>query len=169
MKLFDIKEDQVTASAEVLYIPEFRVFLDKYGMAKCLNCLGFIYHMVDPKSPYQNLDQVERLKALQTDFDISNIPEIEIAEATNKYQQLTWTPSMKLLHNAKEGAHKLANFFVNYGPDDPLHGKTYVQNLAKSGEIIKQIEILEEKVRKEAAANVKVRGGAQLSSREIRD
>jgi hypothetical protein len=126
--------------------------------------------MCDYSSPYfKSKDRESRQIALEKDFlqnvDYKNHLDI-IKRAVGKYQELSSSPTLKLLEAAKSAVTKVSDYLNNNFPSDG-NVKNYISALEKVGKIQAEISSLEEAVKTEQL-NSKIRGGGEINKREKR-
>lgn len=177
MSIFAFKEGKVAIEPLNLTIPELKIIFDRdksKDKSKAYKDLNYIYHMSDFKSPYNNLDAIERKEQIIKDYYPDGFEEdIEINVAISKYIKLNTTPSMRLLMDARAGVEKIRNYYkeVDLNETDD-NGKKVNRlseistSLANLGKMVDSIDKLEERVKKEISISSKIRGDKEISEFE---
>ncbi len=169
MKLFDLINNRITIEPEILNIPPFKDIWDRdksKTKETAYRELCYIYYISDYKSPYNAYPPDIREIEIKKDYlkDLEWKEDTLVKQAKKKYDELQESPTLRLLKSARLGCEKLEAYFVKMGPADP----NYVRNLKEIGNIVKSLDILEEKVKKDKTGNEKIRGGGVKSSYEDR-
>jgi|JI10StandDraft_1071094.scaffolds.fasta_scaffold70734_3 hypothetical protein len=167
MSIFQLENNVVKISPEVISIPEFKEIWDRdksKEKGKAYKEIAYVYFMADYKSPYTAYPPGEREDKIKSDFirDESWVRDDKVNAAIKKYEELQQTPTLRLLMSAKFAAEKLSEFFRT---QDPEH-RNYTSNLEKLGKIIESLDKLEERVKKEETNQNRVRGGGNVLARE---
>ena len=174
--IFDLENNEPKITILGIHIPEFRVIWEADETPNkevASQIIPYIYHMVDPKSPYAKLNLESREKTVRKDY--INIegwqPSQMVQEAMDKYKLLTTTHSMRLLEGALIAADKLADYFKNINFTDmsadgkPIYNaKDLAINLSKVGSIVTSLQELKAKVEKEQTEAPTRRGNVNPSS-----
>ncbi len=167
MSIFNFKSNKVVIDPDKLVIPEFKAIWDRdksKDKEQAFKELTYIYMLVDFKSAYQAYPEDIRESKIIEDFikDSKWKPDNLISDAAKKYYALQETPTLRMLNSAKLAVEKLSNYFKRSSPED----RSYTANLEKLGKIIESLDKLEERVKKEQAAENRVRGGGSVKDRE---
>jgi hypothetical protein len=167
-RLFDLKENKIVLNSDIIALPFLRKIWERdtsKDKETAIAELSIIAYFADFSSPYKEYSEKDRINVLYKHFLKEEYePDEAITEAIASYQEMQETAAMKLLRQAKEGVHKLSDFFQFM----PVEHKDYTKNLEKVGNIVESVEILEEKVRKDVAIKgSKIKGSTALNPREI--
>lgn len=106
-KILTVHKGQVVIDESVLSIPEFKECYEVLG----INYLQFLWAKFDPQSPYQNYSEYDR-----DDFIIKDLPEninrhdITFIQASNKCEELYFSPIRKILKGAKKAIENLSGY-----------------------------------------------------------
>jgi len=182
MKLFVMEGFVVTIDPELRKIGAFRDLIaeDKDRTKKnASDWFGYIYHFCDYKSPYQMYHEEERhiriLKDLKMDPDFKLSKRMNTA--INKYNELQDTPATRSLRTTREAlqsaergvkamTRKIDELLMDDGDDESdgtLEAIKLIEKLMGIAEklpsVVKTVGDLEEQVKKEQAAETKLRGG----------
>ena len=182
MKLFVMEGYTVKVDTELRIIKEFRDLIAEDKDREKKNCtlwFGYIYHMLDYKSPYQMYEEKERhvrvckdLK-LPPDFKLST----RMKAAMKKYRELQDTPATRSLRTTREALQsaergikamnrKIDELLMDSDGDESdgtLEAIKLIEKLMGIAEklpnVVKVVSDLEERVKQEQAAETKLRGG----------
>jgi hypothetical protein len=180
-KAFKIQIDPQAAQ-----IVEFKKIIDRdktKDKTAAIQDLSIIYMYADYKSPYAIYPKEERITKVSKAFGkpASWKPDAALSKAMEVYEQLQVTPSMASLNAIKnslttstmliERLQGKVKFILDSGADaaidadmgEAISTVTSLLTLAdKLPKAIKNIEDLEEKVKKEQSAEQKLRGGGSV-------
>ena len=135
--------------------------------------LGFIYFMVDHRSPFSIYEWDQRLIEVKNSIfgekkKWSASP--KVLGACDKYEQLIETSAVRLLKAARTSIVKLEKYFRDIDlhlMDDhgkPIfHAKDLIANLSNMGKVVDGLTRLEEIVKKEEQAANTNRGGIEVN------
>jgi hypothetical protein len=134
--------------------------------------LAYVYHTTDYQSIYRNYHIDTREAKIKLDIfdDREWKPDSEVNAAINKYRELQTTISMELLNDVEVGLTKLRDYFKNVDFDEDENGvaaKNFITNIKAMGDVVKGIKSLRDEVEKELTDSMQVRGGSQISQREL--
>jgi hypothetical protein len=182
MKLFVMEGFIVRVDPELRVIKEFRDLIAEDKHREKPNAtlwLAYVYHFCDYKSPYQLYEEKERhvrickdLK-LPPDFNLST----RMKAALAKYRELQDTPATRSLRTTREALQsaerginamnrKIDELLMDDSEDESdgtLEAIKLIEKLMAIAEklpaVVKVVGDLEEQVKKEQAAETKLRGG----------
>ena len=174
-QIFDIVSGEVVLTPEGLAVPAFKVLWDKdksKDKSRALDEIKYVVFLVDPiKSPYKDIDELTKESVIKTDIfkDSGWEPSQDVLNAIEKYTELRYTTTLKVLRSAKTAVEQLAGYFsaVNFTEKDswgkPLYSvNDLAANLGKVGTIVKSINILEEAAKREMNDGSRVKGGSEI-------
>ena len=163
--LIHIKDNKAIPSAYALLIEEFK------GLKAAE--LGFIYFMVDHRSPFSVYEWSQReIEVKISIFGIDNkwTPSKKVLVACDKYASLIETSAVRLLKAATESVVKLEKYFRTIDltlldeRDKPIYSaKDLIGNLEKMGKVVDGLARLEDIVKKEEQASNPNRGGVEVN------
>jgi hypothetical protein len=173
--LIHIENGALQITPEALVIKEFKVIWSRDHSTrkeKALKELGYIYHMCDYQSIYRNyhIDTRESKIKLDVFDDRQWMPDNEINEAMNKYNELRTTLSMHLLNDVELGLTKLRDYFkdADFAEDENgVAAKNFITNVKSMGDLVKSLKSLREEVEKELIDTMQMRGGSSVGTREL--
>ena len=182
MKLFTMEGFKVEVSPELRKLAAFRDLIaeDKNRDKKnASDWFAYIYHFCDYKSPYQMYEEKERhiriLKDLRMEPDFKLTTRMKAAIA--KYRELQDTPATRSLRTTREAlqsaergvkamTRKIDELLAGDDEDESdgtLEAIKLIEKLMGIAEklpaVVKTVGDLEEQVKKEQAAETKLRGG----------
>lgn len=147
-------------------VPAFQRIIDKYP-EEAEGMLAYVYHMVSPKSPYYAYGE-DKEKTIREEYlpGRQRMPK-EVKQAILVYESFR-LPEQILLDGFIESLMRLAEFYKTIDftemndKGEPLHNPNQVMNSMKSaGQVMQQLEILREQVRKGLEKTKEYRGNAQ--------
>jgi|688.fasta_scaffold51388_3 hypothetical protein len=153
MKIFDLKDNQVIISPEVLSIKVFKDIWDGDKTKEKINAYNsfkYIYHICDFNSPYNNYSFEKRKKAVIEEVIGNNgFEENEIIkQACQVYSSLSVTPIERLFNEAKEKIHQMADYLNNNEIDENTL-PTVLKIIDSTSKIVGQYKTLEQAVKNE--------------------
>ena len=163
--LIHIVDSVATPTAYTLTIKEFQ------GLT--VEELGFVYFMVDHRSPFSIYEWDQRIIEVKNSIfgekkKWSASP--KVLGACDKYDKLIETSAVRLLKAARTSIVKLEKYFKNIDlhlMDDngkPIfHAKDLIANLSNMGKVVDGLSRLEELVKKEEQASNTNRGGIEVN------
>jgi hypothetical protein len=182
MKLFTLEGFKVKVDPELRQIAAFRDLIaeDKHReKTNATTWFAYIYHFCDYKSPYQMYEEKERHIRILKDLKME--PSFKLSTrfkaAIKKYRELQDTPATRSLRTTREAlqsserAIKAINRKIDEllcsddgdESDGTLEAIKLVEKLIVLAEklpgVVKVVGDLEEQVKKEQAAETKLRGG----------
>ena len=179
MKLFQLEAGNVTPTAELLLIPEFKFIYTRdksKDKAKALNELTYVYFSTDYLSNYVAFTKGIKEERLAEDFlgGVLNKPDADIIKACKKYDELQQTPTMNFLKAAKSAMQSTQDYFnqIDYserdGKGNPVYKiKEITSSLKDCSGIKDTIDKLEAAVKKEMTNGSTARGGGVGGDREF--
>ena len=167
--LIHIVDNVATPTAYTLTIKEFQGLTPEE--------LGFIYFMVDYKSPFAIYEWDQRIIEVKNSIfgekkKWTSSSKVKIG--CEKYEELLETSAVRLLKAARESIIKLEKYFKDIDltmMDDngkPIfHAKDLIANLSNMGKVVDGLTRLEEIVKKEEQAANTNRGGIEVNKYSI--
>ncbi len=167
MGLFTIKNNIVQINPDNLAIPEFRDIweADKSKSKEyAYKALSYVYFLCDYRSPYYSYPEDVRELQVIKDFvrDPNWIVTEHIKQACKKYEEFQNTLPIRMVKAGRKAGEEYINFFTNEG----YNHKNFTSNLEKMGNIMKSLDVLEERAKKEDKNEEKIRGGGEILDRE---
>lgn len=167
MGLFSIKNNIVQIDPNHLAIPEMLVIWESdksKNKESAYKALSYVYFLCDYKSPYYSYPEDVREEQVIKDFvrDPKWKVTEEIKQACIKYNEFQETPVIRMVKAGRKAVEKLIKFFE----DEGYNHKSFTSNLEKMGNIIKSLDVLEERAKKENVTTEKIRGGGEILDRE---
>jgi hypothetical protein len=165
VNIFDIHGGKIVINPNCLLIPELKTINESYQDPIPAFC--YIHYMTHPKSPYANLEELEKEQLILEDYPGDYTPEEEIIHlATTKLRKLYETPTMRLLRNAKIGLENLSSYIgtakISEGRDGNI--TPFQMTLSKIGKIAQEFRMLEKQVDDELGS---IRGNADTGYDEL--
>jgi hypothetical protein len=175
-QIFDIVGGEVVLTPEGLLVPAFKKLWDNDASKdkkKALDEIKYVIFLVDPvKSPYKDIDELLKEDVIRADIfkDSGWVPNQDVLNAVEKYTELRYTTTLKVLKAAKTAVEQLAHYFseVDFKLKDNLGRPIYdindlATNLGRIGNIIKSLNILEDAAKKEMSDGTRVKGGTEIN------
>lgn len=169
MNIFQLINNNVVVSAEVLTIPHFNKIW-KADKSKDKNDaykqFTYIYHKSDYNSPYSNFPEDKKEEMIKADIlgDKNFNPSNEVIEAVEKYKQLQETPLQRLLQAVKNKVDDIATYLEGTSIDDD-NIKTIMDAFGKISTTVSNFDKLQQAVEKEKEqSNTRIRGDKQVNS-----
>jgi hypothetical protein len=169
MKIFDLKDNEITISPEILTIG---IFEDIWNSDKSKNKINayndfkYIYHLCDFNSPYNNYSEEKRTQAIKEevlgkkDYE----PSDKVIQACIIYKELKETPIERLFTSVKNKIEEISMYLsTNELTDDSV---TPVLKIFDSmSKIVGQYKTLEVAVKSEKEnTSVKIRGDKKVDA-----
>lgn len=115
MKLLKYENYQVFPTEEAFLVKKVRDLYNADKSAdkeKFMQQLSYIYFMADPRSPYAEFSDEEKLCQLKQfeGFSKTFSPTKALIDATEDYKRLTTTTSMRLLNSMRAAIQKIGDF-----------------------------------------------------------
>jgi predicted RNA binding protein with dsRBD fold (UPF0201 family) len=181
MRLFREEGFKVVVDPELKLVPEFRSILSRdrtVDKKQAMKELSYVYFAYDHKSPYYIYPIQERLLRVSKDTGLGENyePDTKVVSAIRKYLELGKTPTIKSLTSIREGLltssrliDTLRKRIEEALEDDDLEDiDPIVRSVTRMLEIseklpkaIENITSLEEKILKEEASDVRIKGGGK--------
>lgn len=174
-QIFDISNGEVVLTPEALAIPSFKKIWDRdksKDKTRALDEIKYVVFLCDPvKSPYKDIEEIEKAEIIRKDIfgESKWQPDEVIIEAMDKYTELRFTTTLRVLKSAKTAVEQLSNYFaeVDFKAKDTMGRPLYsandlAANLSRVGNIVKSLNILEEAAKKELSDSGRVKGGTEI-------
>lgn len=181
MRLFREEGFKVVVDPELKLIPEFKAILSRdrtVEKQQAMKELSYVYFAYDHKSPYYIYPTVERFLRVSKDSGLGETyePDAKVKAAIAKYLELGKTPTIKSLTSIREGlltSSRLIDVLRKRIEDalkeddvedmDPIvRAVTRMLEISeKLPKAIESITTLEEKILKEEASDVRIKGGGK--------
>lgn len=158
---FDVENDRVVVSPNVLLVPEFRRLVEKYKDP--IPALTYVRQMTHPSSPYRNSPEADKPELIARDIQGEySLDDPELILAVSKAEEFYLTPTRRFYFDAKVGLERMGTYLrttiINSGRDG--NDTTYLSFLKSVGKITAEFKILEKEYQEEVAL---LRGGAESS------
>jgi hypothetical protein len=145
MEIFEINNDEVVITTNCLLIPEFKKVVEAYKKNP-IAPLSYINFMTNPKSPYSNLPENEKLEVVARDVGGDfTLDDPIILDAIEKAESLFMSPTRRFYFDAKIGLEKMGTYLrdgsIVTGRDG--NDTTYLSMLKSVGKITAEFKILE--------------------------
>lgn len=182
IKLIKVKDNYAVPNPELRAIPVFRDLIsrdrgsegdhDGRKKLKATKELTWIYFMYDPLSPYQILQQEERMPKIgEMLFDDPKYkPDKKIIAAAERYKQMTDNMTAQLLQASRHGCNSVKNYLESIDlTEEDENGKLKhnVNNVIKAIEkidtLVDNLDKLEERYRKQRDKGIEARGGVKIN------
>lgn len=171
MKIFDIVDNKIVVSPEVLEVPEFKAIWEADKDKKKTNAFNdfkYIKFICDPDGPYSSIEYTRRVPIILMDTygnDKKKVSkEVEIGLA--KYKELTETPLQRLVKAVKFKIDDFAVYLMTT-PITPDTEKSIMDIISKISLTIASFDKVQEAVEKEKLnSNEKRRGGKKNNKYE---
>lgn len=169
MKIFDLKDNEIQVSPEILTIS---IFEDIWNSDKnkskvnAYNDFKYIYHLCDFNSPYNNYSEEKRSQAIKEEVlgKKEYTPSEKVLKACIIYKELKETPIERLFTSVKNKIEEISAYLGNSELTD--ESVTPVLKIFDSmSKIVGQYKTLEAAVRSEKENTaVKIRGDKKVDS-----
>lgn len=171
MKLFNIKDLNISIEPEVLTVSEFKKIWDKdksKDKAHAYNVLRWIYYMGDAGSPYANYPEAQKEEYINLDCfkTTAFTPTKEVTDALNKYKELSETSIQRLYKAVKAKIDDISNYLTNTEIDDDTL-PSVLKVIEQTSKLVTQMAHLEDAVNKEIHASTKTRGNKDVGLYEL--
>lgn len=173
--MFEFKENKIILDPNVLSLPWFKEIWDKdktKTKEEAIQTLTYIFYLVDYKSPYYHLSEVQRRENIIKDLMGGKYRETkEVITAIEKYKEFTRTLSSELLESVKNLMYNMRKYYdtiafdTSKDSDIELEMKkadSIQKSIASIGKTLDSLQSLEERVKKEKSADNRVMGGHKL-------
>lgn len=133
---------------------------------------AWMYLMYDPLSPYQVLEEEERMvKIGDLVFgDKKYTPDKTLQKAVNRYEEMCNTLQINLLNSAREASRSIITYLKDVDltkkdkNDRPIHKvNDVIKALERLSEVTDSLDKLEERVRRQRDKEATIRGGGKLN------
>jgi len=150
MKIFDLKDNEITISPEILTIECFETLWKSDKSKNKINAYNdfkYIYHLCDFNSPYNNYSQEKRIKEEvvgNKEYEASE----QVQQACKIYKGLKETPIERLFNSVKDKIEEMSDYLK----ENTLDGEsvTPVLKIMDSiSKVISQYKTLESAVKSE--------------------
>lgn len=169
MKVFDLKDDEVIISPEILTISVFNEIWssDKSKNKKnAYNDFKYIYHLCDFNSPYNNYSEEKRIQAIkeevlgQKDYN----PSEKVKQASVVYKSLKESPIERLYNGVKNKIEDITKY-LNENEFTDETSQTTLKVIDSVSKLVGQYKTLEAAVKADKETlNVKIRGDKKVDS-----
>lgn len=160
-RIFDIENDRVVITPNVLLIPEFKALVEKYEDP--IPALSFVYFMTSPESPYSDVPEIDKEEVISGDVGGDfKFEDQELKDALEKSRILYATPTRTFFLNAKKGLEKLGKYLADTEITEGLHGNfsAYQMAYTRIGKVIQEFKVLEKEHNQEVSAGLRGSGEA---------
>lgn len=147
---------------------------DSEGKVVARKELAYVYHMIDPMSPYMDgFTEEEREEQLPDDLfpDEDWEPDQAVQDAMTWYEEVNLTEKQRVLRSAIRSIQELRNHLDTVDLDErdengkPIwKPKDHIRVLKDMGSVIDGLEDIEEAVEREQAEDGAIRGGAEVNA-----
>lgn len=169
MKVFDLKDNEVIISPEILTISVFNEIWnsDKSKNKKnAYNDFKYIYHLCDFNSPYNNYSEEKRIQAIkeevlgQKDYN----PSEKVKQASVVYKSLKESPIERLYNGIKDKIEDITKY-LNENEFTDETSQTTLKVIDSVSKLVGQYKTLEAAVKADKETlNVKIRGDKKVDS-----
>lgn len=169
MKIFDLKDNEVIISPEILTISVFNEIWnsDKTKNKKnAFNDFKYIYHLCDFNSPYNNYSEEKRIQAIkeevlgQKDYN----PSEKVKQASVVYKSLKESPIERLYNGVKNKIEDITKY-LNENEFTDETSQTTLKVIDSVSKLVGQYKTLEAAVKADKETlNVKIRGDKKVDS-----
>lgn len=158
---FDIENDRVVISPNVLLVPEFRRLTDKYKDA--IPALTYVRQMTHPSSPYRNCPESDKSELIARDIQGEySLDDPELILAVSKAEEFYLSPTRRFYFDAKVGLERMGKYLrtTNIFSGREGNDTTYLSFLKSVGKITSEFKVLEKEYQEEVSL---LRGGQESS------
>jgi hypothetical protein len=169
MKVFDLKDNEVVISPEILTIEIFaEIWKEDKSKTKINACTDFkfIYHLCDFNSPYNNYSEEKRTEAIKEevlgkkDYE----PSDKVKQACEIYKRLKQSPLEVLLNSVKNKIFEFSKY-LDENEVDAESTTASLKIIDSMSKVVSQYKSLESAVKAEKQDTaVKIRGDKQVNS-----
>lgn len=171
MKIFDLIDNNVKVSPEILTIKAFKDIWDNDKSKNkdlAYKDFTYIYHMCDYNSPYSNYPVETRGESIKQEVigdDKYKVNKL-IEEGISQYKTLIETPLTRLLEASKKKIDDIVDLFNDSEPENMGEAEKAAKVMEKIGAISAGLKSLEEQVKKEKESfTSRIRGDKNVNSR----
>jgi|DEB0MinimDraft_4_1074332.scaffolds.fasta_scaffold11840_2 hypothetical protein len=155
--LFDIVNGKPQIIIEDLTVPEFRAVWESSKDKKIVELkLLYIYHLVDPKSPYANKPEHERGPLVQKLYVKGWAIDSVVIKAIAAYKSLYKTASMRYLEGVEIQIDKLGKYLRDSEPTDK-NINSILRAITEGSDILTSYAALKERIDKELSAKKNIK------------
>lgn len=169
MKVFDLKDNEIVISPEILTIEIFNSIwkADKSKNKKsAYDDFKYIYHLCDFNSPYANYSEAKRVESVKEEV-IGNKnyePSEDVKMACSIYRNLKESPVERLFNGVKEKIEDITTYLKHNDFNDET-SQTTLKVIDSVSKLVGQYKTLESAVKAEKETTaVKIRGDKQVNS-----
>lgn len=169
MDLFEVTATgHITPKHEAKQVPELAAILtrDKERLQKELN---YIWHLCNPKSPYEtyNIDRREEIVIADFIKDHKWRPDQQLIALRDRYLEMLDSPAKRLLKACRKATEEITTFLNSESQTtDDRRVELKSKMMEKVAKIIEALDKAEDRVKKEITNEEKIRGGGTASKRE---
>ena len=162
MKIFDLVNNKINFDSSLLIVPEFKNLWDKDKTKTkdyAFKQFAYIYFICDSNSPYSNFPEDKRKEIVGKDMFKDEIKiNSDLLEAIKKYNDLSESPTQRLLSSVKSKIDGVATFLNNTDiNEDSL--VSVLKAIESTSKLVSQLATLEDAVNKEKATDSTRRAG----------
>ena len=160
--IFEIQDDKVAITPNVLLIPEFKALVDTYK--EPIAALSYIYFMCHPESPYADVPENDKQEIISNDVGGDfGLEDDEIEAAIKKAEMLYVTPTRRFFLNAKRGLETMGDYIGKASITEGKDGNFSTLQMAytRIGKMIQEFKVLEKEYKEEVGSAL--RGSSELS------
>jgi hypothetical protein len=167
MKVFDLKDNDLIVSPEILSISVFKDIWDSdknKNKKDAYNNFKYIYHLCDFNSPYNNYSEEKRIEAIKEEVigQKDYIPSEEVKQACVVYKNLKETPIERLFYGVKDKIEDITQYLKENDFTDDT-SQTTLKVIDSVSKLVSQYKTLESAVKAEKeTTNVKIRGDKKV-------
>ena len=169
MKVFDLKDNEIIISPEILTISAFdEIWSSDKSKNKnnAYNDFKYIYHLCDFNSPYNNYSEEKRIQAIkeevlgQKDYN----PSEKVKQACVIYKHLKESPIERLYNGVKDKIEDITKY-LNENEFTDETSQTTLKVIDSVSKLVGQYKTLETAVKSEKeSSTVKIRGDKKVDS-----
>jgi hypothetical protein len=167
MRIFDLKDNEITVSPEVLSILVFKDIWDSdksKNKKNAYNDFKYIYHICDFNSPYNNYSEKKREEAVKEEIigEKTYTPSEKVLQACRVYRNLKESPIERLFYAVKDKIEDITLYFKDNDFNDET-SQTTLKVIDSVSKLVGQYKTLESAVKAEKeTTNVKIRGDKKV-------
>lgn len=169
MKIFDLVDNKVKFDTSLLLVPEFKTLWSKDKSRDkdlAFKQFAYIYFIVDPSSPYSNFPYDKRKEIIKKDLFKNELEETpELKAAMSKYEELSETPTQRLLNAVKHKIDEIADYLKSTPYTDD-NATAQLKSIESTSKLTAQLIILQEAVNKEKSSNEQISGNKRVRKYE---
>lgn len=168
--IFEVRDDQLTVSNDVLSVGSFRAIWDHDKTKKKASAMDhflYIYHMHHPKSPYSGYPDAERESAIrerELSGTLRTSKRLQAAIEDFKKLRDDADPLFRLFQSAKGVLFKMTSFYDDIDPkDENFDIKQVTDAMIKLDALVKAYDSLETQVKEKIYTQTKTRGNREIN------